>query len=260
MRLSCCAYSYRDLLRSGAMTLEQFVDTAAEIGCLGVELTAYYFPSLDRPYLNMLKRHIHRVGMVVSGTAISTDFAQTDADARRAQITLTKEWIERSVFLGAPTLRVFAGQVRDGSTEEQAFSRVVECLQECAEYASDSGVLLALENHGGVTSRAEQVIAIHYAVASDWMGINLDFGNFTGDIYPQIEQCAPLAVASHAKIHYNSKHGEPQRLRVDYSRIRALMDSAGYRGFVAIEYEEPEDPRIGVPRFALELAAAIGSR
>jgi sugar phosphate isomerase/epimerase len=250
MRLSCCAYSYRQYLQSGEMTLEEFVDTAAGIRCEGVELTAYYFPSLDRPALNSLKRHVHRRGLSVSGTAVGSNFAQTDGAKRREHVDMTKAWIERSVILGAPTLRVFAGPVAEGSSEEEAFEWVVDCLRECAAEAEQAGVLLALENHGGITSTADQVLAIHRAVGSDWLGVNLDFGNFGGDAYGQLAACAPLAVAAHAKVHFNGPGGWE---RVDYRRARRLMHEAGYRGWIAFDYEEPEDPREGVPAFATEL-------
>src|SRR5436853_7006628 len=111
MRLSCCAYSYRQYLTAGQMSLEKLVDVAAGIGFGGVELTAYYFPSTDRDYLNNLKRRIHRTGLAVSGTAIGTDFTQPESDKRAEHVRMTKEWIERSVVLGAPTLRVFAGRL-----------------------------------------------------------------------------------------------------------------------------------------------------
>jgi sugar phosphate isomerase/epimerase len=256
VRLSCCAYSYRQYLQSGEITLEGFIDTAAGMGCDGVELTAYYFPSLDRSYLNSLKRYAHLRGVSVSGTAVGSNFAQPDPAKRREHVSMTKDWIERSVILGAPTLRVFAGAVGEGSTEEEAFGWVVECLRECADVAAEAGVLLALENHGGITSTADQVLALHRAVGSDWLGINLDFGNFTGDAFAQYAACAPLAVAAHAKVQYDGPHG---RERVDYSRVRGLMSDHHYRGYLAIEYEEPEDARAAVPAFATELADILRS-
>lgn len=238
------------------MSLEEFIDTAAEMGCDGVELTAYYFPSLDRSYLNAIKRHAHLRGISVSGTAVGSNFAQPNPAKRREHVTMTKEWIERSVILGAPTLRVFAGPVGEDSTEEEAFGWVVECLRECAAAAADAGVLLALENHGGITSTADQALAIHRAVDSEWLGVNLDFGNFTGDIFTQFAACAPLTVAAHAKVQYNGTHG---RERVDYARVRGLMSDHGYCGFLAIEYEEPDEPRAAVPMFAAELASILRS-
>jgi len=254
MRLSCCAYSYRQLLQGGELSLEAFVDTVRAIGFDGVELTAYYFPTTERRYLNDLKRNVHRQGLAVSGAAVGSDFAQPDAGKRRAHVQMTKEWVENAVILGAPTLRVFAGPVRDGQSEDETFGWVVACLQECAEYAAERGVLLALENHGGLTGTADQTLKLLNAVGHEWLGLNLDFGNFSGDAYGQIERCAPHAVATHAKSHYTSAAG---REALDYSRIRRIMDAAAYRGFIAIEYEEAEDPRTAVPRFAQELKAAL---
>jgi sugar phosphate isomerase/epimerase len=149
---------------------------------------------------------------------------------------------------------VFAGPVAEGSSESEAFGTVVECLQECAQSAEQAGVLLALENHGGITSTANQVLEIHRAVGNEWLGLNLDFGNFTGDVYGQFAACAPLAVAAHAKVTYKAESGREQ---VDYRRARDLMDTNGYRGWLAIEYEEPDDPRVAVPAFARELAEAL---
>lgn len=254
MRLSCCAYSYRQFLTDGTMTLEAFIQTARDIGFDGVELTAYYFPTTDRPYLNDLKRLIHRQGLSVSGTAIGSDFAQPDAEKRLAHIAMTRQWIDHSVILGAPTLRVFAGAVREGHSEAESFAWVVECLRECADYAAQQGVLLALENHGGLTATSDQTLALHQAVGSDWLGINLDFGNFKGDAYTQFGACAPFAVSAHAKSHFTGHSG---RELVDYARVRDTLAAADYRGFVAIEYEEAEDPRTAVPQFARGLREAL---
>jgi sugar phosphate isomerase/epimerase len=254
MRISCCAYSYRDRLRAETMSLFQFIETAREIGFDGVELTSYYFPSTTRDYLNDLKRRIHRNGLLVSGTAVGTDFAQTDAEKREAHVQMTYDWLEQSVVLGAPTLRVFAGTVPQGSSEAEAFERVGEALRRCAARARECGVLLALENHGGLTETAEGTLRLLDAVESDWIGLNLDFGNFRGDPYEDFARCAPRAVATHAKSHFNGVSG---RQKVDYERVRDILDVAGYRGYVAIEYEEAEDPETAVPAFAGELFRAF---
>lgn len=255
MRLSCCAYSYREYLKSGAMTLASFVETARDLGCDAVELTSYYFPSTERDYLNRLKRHIHREGLSVSGTAIGTDFTHPESANRQAHVRMAKEWIDLSVVLGAPTLRVFAGPVREGDKEEQAFKWCAACLRSCASHAARRGVLLALENHGGITGTADQILRLMRAVDSEWVGINLDCGNFTGDAYSQIAACAPHAVAVHAKTHFTGASG---REAVDYVGVKSILDQAGYRGFLAIEYEESEGPHAAIPRFAAQLLGVLG--
>jgi len=255
MRLGCCAYSYRDALRQGRMSLEDFVRTCAEMGLDGVELTAYFFPSTDRSTLQEVKKFCFSLGMHISGTAVGNNFALADPDQRRAQVEMTKEWIEHSVVLGSPCLRVFAGPVPQGHTEEEAFQWVVACLREVVDYAAERGVVVALENHGGITSTAEQVLRLVEAVKGPWFGLNLDFGNFRGDPYPQFEQVAPHVVTTHAKTHYRGPEGQP--MEVDYRRALSILKRAGYRGYISIEYEHTEPAEEAVPRFVRYLREVL---
>ena len=128
------------------------------------------------------------------------------------------------------------------------------CLQECAAYARERGVLLALENHGGLTRTADGTLRLLKAVDSPALGLNLDFGNFRVDPYAEFAQLAPRTVTTHAKV--TSRFGEERR-EVDYARVRRIMEAAGYRGYISIEFEEKEDPREGVPRFAETLKKAF---
>jgi sugar phosphate isomerase/epimerase len=241
------------------MTLPQFLRICRDLNLDGVELTSYYFPSTDNTYLAEIKRQAHREGLAISGTAVGSDFAQPDPDRRREHVQMTLDWIQHSVTLGAPTLRVFAGGVRAGQTHDEAASNVVACLQECAEAAWQHGVMLALENHGGLTESAEGTLRLLRATDRPAVGLNLDFGNFHGDMYSQFEACAPYAVATHAKSHATIEAGRPEtRVSVDYNRVRDLLNRAGYRGFIAIEYEEAEPADTAVPRFVQELQAAFG--
>ena len=256
MRLGCAAYSYRDLFRAGELTLFQFVDACAAMGLDGVELTAYYFADTSRPALNELKRHCHRRGMHILGTAVGSNFTHPDDDALRSQIEMTRAWIDHSVALGAPCIRVFAGNVPEGWAEDAAVNRCVACLREIVPYAADRGVLVALENHGGITTTAEQVLRLVRMVDHPWLGVNLDFGNFRVDPYREIEQVAPWAVTTHAKV--SSRFGE-QRAEVDYVRVVRIMRAAGYEGYLSVEFEEREDPRVGVPRFVARLREALAS-
>lgn len=251
MRLGCCAYSYRELLTNRKMSLQDFIRTCAEMGLDGVELTSYYFPATDRATLNDIKRYCFLQGMHISGTAVGNNFAQADAAKRREHVELTKQWIDNAVVLGAPCIRVFAGSVPEGRTEEEAFGSVVDCLREVVEYASQRGVVVALENHGGITTTAEQVLRLCKAAQHTWFGLNLDTGNFPHDPYPQFEQVAPLAVNVHAKTHY--RNGQNKLVEVDYEQVFKILKKAGYKGYISIEYEYTEPAEQAVPRFVRHL-------
>ena len=53
----CCAYSYGQELKRGAMTLEDFICKAVELRLDGVDMTAYYLKSTEPEYLERL-RHL----------------------------------------------------------------------------------------------------------------------------------------------------------------------------------------------------------
>ncbi len=250
MRLGCCAYSYRDVLKDGQWTLEDFIKACSKLGLDGVELTSYYFPSTERAYLNDVKRCCASLGLHVAGTAVGSNFCKADEAERRAQIDMTKEWIEHSVVLGAPCIRVFAGPVPEGHTEAEAAGWAVAAMRECAEYGGERGVLVAMENHGGITGTAAQVVELVKAVDHPWFGVNLDFGNFR-DPQTEFAPVAPHAVTTHAKVTHRDAEGN--RKMVDYALARRVMEGVGYKGYISIEFEEPEDPRVGVPAFVEEL-------
>jgi len=255
MKLSCCGYSFRDQLTGGKMTMETFLDKCVELGFDGVELTQYYFPEESDRYLNHVKREVFRRGLDISGTAVGGNFTNADAAAREKQVKHVLDWVEKSAKLGSPVLRVFAGGQPQGADLETAGSWVREGLARCAEAGEKYGVALGLENHGGLTANADGVLGLLRPFAGNpWVGLNLDFGNFTGDIYEQYGRCAPVTITTHAKV--TVRQGEGREF-VDYRQVVRIMREAGYKGYLAIEYEEPGDALLGVDRFCAYLRGCL---
>lgn len=255
MRVGCAAYSYRRELTSGAMRLEDFIETCWRLGLDGVELTAYYFESLEEDYLRRLKRLAVDYGLDIRATAVGNDFCIPDPEARAEQVRLVKRWVDASLYLGAPILRVFAGSVREGYGEDEVFRWAVEAFRECTDYASDKGVVLALENHGGITSTSDRVARIVEAVDSEWFRVNLDVGNYKVDPYREIEETVRYAVHVHAKFLDVRPDGSDGR--IDHAKILEILRKAGYRGYLSIEYEGEEDASTAVPRAARFLKRLI---
>jgi len=251
VKLSCAGYTFNTYFRQKGLTLDQYIDVCAEMGLDGVELTQYYFPETSAAYLNARKRQLLLRGLELAGAAIGGSFCFATEEERKKHIEFTKEWLDMSARLGAPCLRVFAGPAPEGHTEQEAFAWVVAGLKECAALAERLGVVIGVENHGGLTGTAEGLVAILRAVKSDWVGALLDFGNYSKDPYGEFEQTAPYAVMTHAK---PTSDFAGTRGDVDYGRVGKIMRKAGYRGFLSIEYEEPgKDAMLEVPRFAAYL-------
>jgi sugar phosphate isomerase/epimerase len=254
MKVSCAAYSFRQYLQSGEMSLEDFIRKGYEMGLDGVELTSYYFPNTHAQFLKGLKRTALAYGLDIAGAAIGGAFAVPDG-ARADQVSLAREWVDVAVTLGAPCLRVFAGPVPEGHTEEEAVAWCIAGLSEAARYAEERGVVLALENHGGITSTVEQVKRLVEGVGSDWLRVNLDLGNYRTDPYREIAETIPYAVTTHVKTEGRDASG--QHFLLDQPRILQVLRQGGYKGYLSIEYEADEDPMLAVPRFANYLKSLV---
>ncbi len=252
LRLSLAAYSFRKYLDlkikpKPPMTLDDFVDLAAALDLDAVEPTAYYFADTSPAYLARLKGRCSRLGLDISGTAVGNDFCHPDANKLKGQIASVKEWAERAAMLGAKTVRIFAGTVQKSDTEEKARRRCVAAIEEACDHAAKVGVLLALENHGGITATCDQILAIVKAVRHDWFGVNLDTGNFhTPDPYADLARLAPYAVTVQIKTEIQRMGRRKED--ADLKRLLDILRGADYRGYVALEYEAAEDPKTAVPR------------
>ena len=262
LKLSLAAYSFRDRLQprndeKPAMDLFDFVDYAADQGLDGVELTSYYFPPDVKPaYLHRLKQKAFTLGLDISGTSVGNNFCLPAGPKRDETLKLVRTWIDNAAELDAPVIRIFAGVVLRGDKENEAVARAIEGIKESLPYAIEKGVTLAVENHGGITARPEQLLHIVRSVDSPNFGVNLDTGNFRGeDPYADLAQLAPYAVNVQVKTEIGSQ-GQPTS-EVDYSRIIGILRDAKYSGYVALEYEAEEDPMVGVPAALKKLRVAI---
>jgi sugar phosphate isomerase/epimerase len=262
LKLSLAAYSFnRQLAKRGTpeeiakaeMTLEKFIEFCAAQGLGATELTGYYFPrEISNAYLLNIRALTHRLGLSISGTAIGNDFCVAEGEARDKQLAECREWIDYAAIMGAPAIRIFAGKVPNGDTEEAAIERCAAGINESLKYAATKGVYLALENHGGITATPEQMLNIIRKVdSSPWFGVNFDSGNFqTEDPYADLAKIAPYAVNAQIKASI-APGGKKQP--ADLPRIVDILKNAGYRGFVALEYEEQESPFEAIPKILDQL-------
>ena len=267
LKLSVAAYSFRKELTSqgdaaAVMSLFNLVDFCREQQVPGVELTSYYFPFFDEArsgehpeerrqgYLQSLARHCHRQGVSISGGAIRNDFCVAE-EKLAGQVEAVKRWIDAYAILGAPVIRIFAGKVPKGDTEEAARQRCIRGCQLAADYAEQRGLMLALENHGGITATPDSMLPIVRGVDSPAFGVNFDSGNFrTADPYADLERIAPYAINAQIKVKMGP-HGE--QVDADLPRIVDILKHAGYGGWVALEYEESGDVAAEVARYLGEL-------
>ena len=89
--------------------------SAPSTGLPGTEPTSYYVPDpLPGPVPPAPAPAAFLAGLSVSGTAIGNTFTHPPGPARDREIAYTKLWIDRAADMGAPTIRIFAGDAPEG--------------------------------------------------------------------------------------------------------------------------------------------------
>lgn len=264
LRTGLAAYSLRKYLdlkgkNPPTMDLFGFATKAAEWGFEGVEPTSYYFKDSSPEYLARFKAHCSKLGLEITGSAVGNDFCVKDGKAFEAQIELAVSWAQKTAAMGGRTLRIFAGRTPKGDTEAAAVSRAIEGIKTACQRAEPFGVLMALENHGGITSTADQLLHLVKSVDHPLFAVNLDTGNFrTDDPYGDLEKLVPYAAVVQVKVDMHPK-GRPQE-PVDYNRILDMLAKAGYRGSLILEYEGAEEPMTAIPMEGAKLAEMIRAK
>jgi sugar phosphate isomerase/epimerase len=262
VRVGLNSYSFDKVLRDGSMTLPDVVRYCAQHGIEALDATGYYFPGYPKPpaddYIRSLKREAFVNGVTVFGTGVRNDFSVPDAAARRNDVQLVKDWIEVAARLGASVVRVFSGRrVPSGHTFEGVLEWMVPHLQECVAYGRRHGVVVGLQNHDDFLKTADETIRLARAVNSEWFGIILDVGSLRqSEPYAEIEKLVPYAVSWQLKenVSYGAK-----ATPIDLRRIKAIIDRAGYRGFLPIETLGPGDPKTKVKKFLAEVRVVFAS-
>jgi sugar phosphate isomerase/epimerase len=262
VRIGLNSYSFNRPLVDGAMTLSDLVRYCAEHGIEALDATGYYFPGYPKvpadEYLYKLKREALVNGVTIFGTGVRNEFAVPEAAARKESVQLVKDWIEVAAKLGGSVIRVFSGRaVPPGRTFDQVLEWMIPDMKECVAHGQRHGVVVGLQNHNDFLKTADETIRVVNAVNSEWFGVILDVGSLRqSDPYAEIEKLVPYAVSWQLKenVGYGSKE-----VPTDLRKVKAIIDRAGYRGFLPIETLGPGDAKAKVAKFLAEVRAVFQS-
>jgi inosose dehydratase len=190
--------------------------------------------------------HLAKHGIKVSGCNVG------GADIRtREGVELTERRIRFAArWFGATVCVSGAGQPA-GPTERES---IVAHLRRLGDTAAGCGVTLALETHKGPTQNARAMLALLSDVDHPHVRLNFDTGNIAyynenADPCDELEQVKHLVRNVHLKDNrggfedwYFPAVGDGGR--VDFTRVRRILDGVGFAGPYTIEIEgiggEPE--------------------
>lgn len=252
IRLAVSTYSYWHFAAE-KYPIGKVIDHAAELGFEGVEILHRQMESESAEYMNELKRRAWESGLSLPMLSIHQDFVDPSETKRQEAIDHTKHCIDLAHQMGIPSIRLNTGRwgtIRsfdelmtangreptiEGFTDDDAIGWCVDSIRTCLPHAAQAGVVMALENHWGLSTNVDVLLRIHREVGDPWLGINMDTGNYVGDPYPQMEKLAPHASIVQAKTYQGG--GVWYTLDLDYHRISGILHAAGFNGWVSLEME-----------------------
>jgi L-ribulose-5-phosphate 3-epimerase len=272
-KLGISTYSYWHF-KPPKTSIETVIEKASELGVGGVDVLHRQMESEERGYLEKLKRTAFTNGIDLICLSIHQDFVDPSAEERKKAIDHTIKCIELAYQMGIPSIRLNSGRwntiadfddlmkargiepVLPGHTEDEGFKWCIDCIEQCLPKAAECGVILALENHWGLTRTPEGLLRILKAIQSPWLGGLMDTGNFLEDPYPKLEMIAPKTVFVQAKTYFGG--GEWYTLDLDYKRIAKILGSVNYHGYISLEFEGKENADKAVPKSLGVLRKAFG--
>ena len=246
-KISLAEWSFHKALFANEMSNLDFPRVTRELGLEGVEYVNQFFKdkAKDEKYLAELKKITKEEG--VKNVLIMCDgegmVGHPEEAERKKTVENHKRWIDAAAFLGCHSIRVNAGS--RGSYEEQQ-KLAADGLRMLCEYGDTQKINIIVENHGGLSSNGEWLSGVMKMVDHKRVGTLPDFGNFTidrqtgetYDRYKGVELLMPYAKGVSAKT--NVFDAEGNEANMDYYRLMKIVDDAGYKGFVGIEFEGSE--------------------
>lgn len=262
-RIGVSTYSFWGFGREEWRPVGKCLEAAADLGFDGVEILQKQQVDRSPAALREVKRRAFTLGLDLMGYSTHQGFVSPDEAKRKKNIEETIGYLEEAYQLGIPTIRVNSGtwgtrkdfddlmahrgedDPLPGYTLEDAFRWVTDAYAQLIPEAEKRGVIMGLENHWGLGRTPEGVLRVVDALKSPWLQVTLDTGNFLEDPYDRLAKLASRAVLVQAKTYQGG--GVWYTLDLDYERIAKIMDQAGYRGYISLEFEGkgPALPAIG---------------
>jgi sugar phosphate isomerase/epimerase len=262
MKLAMCHYSLHRRWKDEGWDVDRLTD---EVQALDIEGIDYHVRLLGERdgVVDRIGAALERTGLTLSGLSMSNNFNLEDEAELEAHLADTLAWLRIAEQLRAPACRIFGGHAdrSDPAAIEAGLERVLRALKTLAPEAESMGLVLALENHGGLPCTGAEQAQVIDEVDSPAVRATVDVGNYMQggeDPVAATRIAAPYAAYVHVKD--NRLLDEPnERGRtyeactigdgdVDIPQCLRLLKEAGFDDFVALEYEGTEPEATGVPR------------
>ncbi|GEM_PF-747554 len=251
--LACETYSIRNSMSQepaeGKYDLISVMKLMKDLGMKGVTLNDIWLKSAtDKAYLDQIKKAAKDNGIIICGLICEGNLSTLDDAAWNKQIEVNAEKMRAAAYLGAPLVRLNLGGLGDQAKDDTiGTDRCIAAFKKLLPLAKELKIKMTIENHGGPSKKADNIIRIIKETDPKWVGSCLDFKNWPQDLILQENaKLARYAYHTHAKAHTFGEDGE--ETVVPYGKVLQMLKDAKYKGAVSIEFEGPGDQIEGVKK------------
>ena len=250
-------------------TLEEAAAAGRAAGYEGLELRLLdgdvVGPNLSADNRRRIRETLAAEGLTLVCLDTSVRIAQPDATEREQQVQDGLALLQIAAEIGAPMIRVFAAPPA-GTSDEQAIQASIASLTPLAERGAELGVAVALETHDAFcdSSTVARVLAETPSPAAGALW----------DLLHPYRIGEPIDVTlgrlRDRLLHVHIKDGSPPagggsnwdlklvgEGSVPTREILAALKSAGYDGWLAVEWEKKWHPELAEPEIALPQHARV---
>jgi len=252
MKLAVSSWSLRDHVNKD-FPLPDFPKVVKErYGIEAVELCQMHFQAQDSKYLDEIINGLQAVGSLVINMPIDTgNISQLDERKRSHDIKIIEGWMDVAAYINSPNVRVNTGSQNQGVVD---LSIPIDSYRKLAEYGEKIGVMVLLENHGGISADPHNIVKLFEEVGHANFRACPDFGNFSPEVrYQGLEMMAKYAVIAHAKVYDFDE--ESKMSEEEFIKCLNILKSTGFDGYLSVEFEGKKDQYSGVRRI-IELVRA----
>ncbi|MCS7043911.1 MAG: sugar phosphate isomerase/epimerase [Bryobacteraceae bacterium] len=241
-RVSLAEWSIHRLIQQGKATNLDFPRIARENDCEGLEFVNTLWASPTAGYIARLKRRMAETNTKAVLIMVDDEgqLGHSDPSERRKAVKNHHKWVDIAAELGCHAIRTNMHSnvtPKTPAENETVLNYCADSFRQLCEYARQASISILIENHWGLSSDPDAVVALMKKVDLPNFGTLPDFGNFPPEVdkYQAVAKLAAYAKGMSYKCYFDGP--DFSETRYDFQKMMKVVEDSKYSGYIGIEYE-----------------------
>ncbi|WP_395343684.1 sugar phosphate isomerase/epimerase family protein [Ningiella sp. W23] len=228
------------------MMFPEYVQKTFNIDAVDFVNTFYFDQVSNDDYWAELKQRCEDSGITRNNLMLDQEgyLGHNDKAQRLLAVENHKKWIDIAAKIGCASVRVNAHGI--GNWDQQLAQSLESCTT-LADYAKANGLILLVENHGGISSNADWLVQLMQEANHDALKVFLDYDNFkwsetelwqTEQVYDRYEgvtKLMPFTDSVSVKTYAFDDQGN--ETTIDVERMVRIAQENNFSGYHSVEFE-----------------------